>query len=253
MQIERIFVDGIKVPEGRRDCNAKAVASLAESMKKVGQLQPIIVQYVNNEALLIAGRHRLQAAIDLGWECIDAVFIDGDAIDLELREIAENLHRADLTVQERADQVARWVELIEQKDRLVKPAQVAQVSVGGRGKTGGDSKAARDLGLDRDEVRRAKKISSIAMEAKEAARAAGIDDNQSKLLAIAKEKTAEAQVAKVVSFTKAKEQQAADDHEVSAKWRRSFEKIWNRGSAEDRDWARAWIDKPLMDSRFGHG
>lgn len=252
MQTESIPVDGVTVPDGRRACDAGSVAKLAESMKLLGQLQPILVQYVDGEVVLIAGRHRLQAATDLGWNHIDAIFVDGDAIDLELREIAENLHRADLTVQERSDQVARWVDLVEQKDQLAQLAPIESKRSDGKGHRheGGERKAARDLGLDRDEVRRAKKIASIEPEAKEAARAAGIDDNQSKLLAVAAEKTPEAQIAKVVSFTKAKERQAADDHEVSAAWRRSFEKVWNKGSAEDRDWARAWIDKPIMSEKW---
>ncbi len=56
----------------------------------------------------------------------------------------------------------------------------------GRGNEGAISKAVRDLGIDRTEAQRAVKIASIAPEAKEAARAAGLDDNQSVLLAVAR-------------------------------------------------------------------
>ena len=35
-----------------------------------------------------------------------------------LREISENLHRAELTVQERSDQIAEWSELIEQREKV---------------------------------------------------------------------------------------------------------------------------------------
>jgi ParB family chromosome partitioning protein len=93
------------------------------------------------------------------------VFVDGDQIDYRLREISENLHRAELTAQERAEQIAEWTELVEQK------AKVGQlVQPGGKQPTEkGISKAARELGLDRDQVRRARKIASITPEAKEAA------------------------------------------------------------------------------------
>ena len=37
-----------------------------------------------------------------------------------LREISENLHRAELTVQERSDQIAEWSELIEQREKVRK-------------------------------------------------------------------------------------------------------------------------------------
>ena len=66
----------------------------------------------------------------------------------------KNLARAELTALERDEHVAEWIRLAEKKAGE-KPAQVAQVSKGGRGNEGGLSKAARDLGIDRDEGRRA--------------------------------------------------------------------------------------------------
>jgi hypothetical protein len=79
------------------------------------------------------------------------------------------------------------------------------------------NKAARDLGLDRNEVQRAKKIADIAPEAKEAAREAGLDDNQSALLEVAKEKEPEQQVAKVEEIaTKKKRSRGAAAQEQIA-------------------------------------
>ncbi len=98
-------------------------------------------------------------------------------VDARMWEISENLHRAELTVSQRAEQIAEFVRLVKEKreretDKL---AQVAPVS-GGRGNEGGERLAARDLGITRDEVRRAEKIDAIAPEAKEAAREAGEGD-----------------------------------------------------------------------------
>jgi hypothetical protein len=50
---------------------------------------------------------------------------------------------------------------------------------------GGTRAAARELGVNREEARRAVRIASIAPQAREAAREAGLDDNQSALLRIA--------------------------------------------------------------------
>jgi hypothetical protein len=50
---------------------------------------------------------------------------------------------------------------------------------------GGDSAAARDLGITRQEIQRAEAIAGIEPEAKEAVVAAGLDSNQSVLLKIA--------------------------------------------------------------------
>lgn len=91
----------------------------------------------------------------------------------------ENLHRAELTVLQRAEQVAKWVELSD------KVAQVAPVSKGGRGNEGGERKAARELNLERTQVQRAIKVAALTDEAKQAAQSRGLDDNQSALIAAA--------------------------------------------------------------------
>lgn len=108
-------------------------------------------------------------------------------------EIAENLHRRELGEIERAELLARWVEMVDR--RPDQSAQVAQIETSkredGRGhrKPGGVSKAARDLGLPRDQVARAVKIASLTPEAK----AAGRNAPQAVLLEAAKEETAERQ------------------------------------------------------------
>lgn len=244
MKIERIPVDGVKVAKDHRKTNGETVAALAASMRVIGQLQPITVYEQAGYPHLIAGRHRLEAAEFLGWDDIEAVFVTGDEIDRRLREISENLHRAELTVQERAEQVAEWVDLVGQREKL---SQLATVSKGGRGKEGGERKASRELGLDKDEVNRSRKIASIAPAAKEAAKAHGLDDTQSALLQVAKEPTPEKQVAKVVELSSRKKSTGT----LSTKtWRDDFEKLWARGTSDDHKWARERIDEPVMDARY---
>ena len=52
----------------------------------------------------------------MGWETIAAFFVTGDEREAKLWEIAENLHRADLSVQERADHIAEWIRLVDQSE-----------------------------------------------------------------------------------------------------------------------------------------
>jgi ParB/RepB/Spo0J family partition protein len=196
--IERTDIDAITIDPSHRKSDWKVVQALAESMRQLGMLQPILVYDDDGIGRLISGRHRLEAARSLGWEFVDAVFVDGDSIDLRLREIAENLHRAELTVQERSDQIVEWAELVEQKKKLIS-VQVAQKKPKRGRPNGGEVQTARELNLTREAVRRAKKIASISREAKEAAKEAGIDDNQSRLLAVASEPQ-DKQVAKVREF-----------------------------------------------------
>jgi hypothetical protein len=85
-------------------------------------------------------------------------------------------------VQERADHIAEWVRLTE--ERMI-PVQVAPDSpsatnpkAGGRHESGINA-AVRELGIDRTEAQRPVKIASIAPEARQAALDAGLDNNQS--------------------------------------------------------------------------
>ena len=166
---------------------------LAQSIAEVGLRTPISLYQQGDKAILVAGLHRLRACEKLGWDMIPAIFMDSDtAIDRERWEIAENLHRADLTVLQRSEHIARWVALTNEK------AQLAPFSKrgAGRGNKGGVNAAVAELGIDRTEAQRAVKAASITDEAKEAARAAGLDDNQSALLEVARAEP-DQQVAKV--------------------------------------------------------
>jgi hypothetical protein len=44
--------------------------------------------------------------------------VTGSNLDPEMQEITENLHRSELTALDRAEQVARWVELTAVKKEL---------------------------------------------------------------------------------------------------------------------------------------
>ena len=183
MRVMSTSPDAIEVSPRRRALNQEVVASLAESIAAVGLLQPILVyQRQDGTVQLIAGRHRLAAAQQLGLECIDVAVVYGDEADCRLSEIAENLHRAELTAQERAEQIAEWVRLTDRQRGL---SDNLSGKSPGRPE-GGAAAAARDLGMGEREVQRAVKIAEdITPEAKDAARAAGLDDNQSALSKIA--------------------------------------------------------------------
>jgi ParB family chromosome partitioning protein len=73
--------------------------SLAESMKRFGQISPILI---SKNRVLIAGGRRLEAARLLGWRTISAMVAEMPAADtasLEY-EVEENLQRRDFTPDE---------------------------------------------------------------------------------------------------------------------------------------------------------
>jgi len=121
MEIE---IARIIVPEDRRPLDQSKVDEIAASIKALGLLSPIgIKRNGDASSVLVWGRHRLAACARLGWKTIQAVAVDGLAYDrglredaditnyVQLTEITENLHRAELTTEQRNEQLAIWVEI----------------------------------------------------------------------------------------------------------------------------------------------
>ncbi len=133
-----------------------------------------------------------------------------DRFSAPMAEIAENLHRRELGEIERAELMARWVEITAAKQEADareaaakaevndKPAQLGQISrSGGRGKKGGVSQAARDLGVTRQTIERSVKIAALAPEAKRLAKR--LKAPQAVLLEAAKHEVADDQASQRLS------------------------------------------------------
>ena len=81
--------------------NMGDIEILAESLKRHGQISPIVISKKN---VLIAGGRRLEAAKSLGWRTINAVILDNSTELSRLQlEIEENTQRRDFTMDELAD------------------------------------------------------------------------------------------------------------------------------------------------------
>ena len=178
---EIILIEGINIEHRVRKLNEAAVAPLMASMQKIGLRTPISVRLSgagdNPNVILVTGLHRLEAAKRLGWDEIECFVVEHESEDLaRMWEIAENLHRAELTVLERDEQIAEWVRLSD----VVSRQHDAKPKTGRP--EGGTRAAARELGLSEPDARRAVKVSELTQEAKDAAREVGLDDNRSALL-----------------------------------------------------------------------
>jgi ParB family chromosome partitioning protein len=74
------------------------IPGLAESMKRCGQINPIMISKNN---ILIAGGRRLEAAKYLGWKTINVVVADVNEKAARLEyEIEENIQRQEFTDEE---------------------------------------------------------------------------------------------------------------------------------------------------------
>ena len=105
MNRTQLPINEIIVQDRQRDCKPEAVESLAVSMSALGLIQPVVV---NQEKRLIAGGHRIAAAVKLGWTVIDVVYKETlSEAELQELELTENIKRSDLTWQERVLAVAK--------------------------------------------------------------------------------------------------------------------------------------------------
>ena len=103
-----IPIEDIKVKKRVRkemgDINA-----LADSMKRFGQISPIVITKNN---VLIAGGRRLEAACSLGWRTINAVVADiPDEVTKLEYELEENIQRRDFSIEEEQEAVKKIIKL----------------------------------------------------------------------------------------------------------------------------------------------
>ncbi|MCB1156709.1 MAG: ParB N-terminal domain-containing protein [Leptospiraceae bacterium] len=90
---------------------------LKESINRVGLLQPILIDLDNN---LVSGYRRLEAVKLLGWEQIDARFIDvQNPKNRIILELEENIHRKDFSEEEK-ENAQKLVEKIDKEGILQK-------------------------------------------------------------------------------------------------------------------------------------
>jgi ParB family chromosome partitioning protein len=107
--MQTIPITQIVIPQHRK--TRGNIEQLANSIRDLGLLNPITL---TTSYHLIAGYHRYLACQSLGWRDIPANIVTLDALHAELAEIDENLQRQELTVLERAEQLARRKNIYEE-------------------------------------------------------------------------------------------------------------------------------------------
>ena len=90
----QVPIESIKVKKRIRE-EMGDISALAESMKRFGQISPIVI---SSDKVLIAGGRRLEAARSLGWKNINAVIAEiTDELTMLEYEREENIQRANFT------------------------------------------------------------------------------------------------------------------------------------------------------------
>ena len=200
MHTERLFVSDIEKPKGHRDLDEATVRAIADSMRAVGQLQPITVIDTGSSHRLVSGSHRIaaiemisapvsiaDAKTDPEKGVVEAIVLPQDWNgSTRMVEIAENLHRAELSALERAALTNEWIELNQHQTAQVEPFESKRPDGKGHRKESGTKGTARKAGVERNRAQRAETVAALPAEVKIAAKELGLDNNQTALLKAAK-------------------------------------------------------------------
>ena len=299
--ITKVRIDSIVPLPRRRQPTDAQIERVRKSLRENGLLSPIGIRSpsgteidshrICSQQVLVYGATRLAAAKLEGWQEIDAQVFRGTAIDFLKAEIAENLHRGELSALEHDEQLAAYENLIHAEARapdktddaiaahpacIDLSAATRRKKVGHRAKGSTDPRsrrtAAKELGVDEKALRRAAKVATLPAEVKQAVCAVGLDNNQSALLAIAAEPTAETRIAKVYQLAERRrephatgssesthlsastEKSQADDHaaDIIAAWQRASpdekRRVWHKLRDEMLDIERTvdWFEIPAF-------
>jgi ParB family chromosome partitioning protein len=215
----------IVVGERHRALSFDAVERLAKSLKDIGLRHPVSIRISDGVMLddglcdgvpiLVAGAHRLEAAKSLGWSHIDCVEVADDDVQAELWEIAENLHRCDLTKEQRDQHIRRYAELLETQRNLQSRQNVAIESKRADGKghrqQGVAGQIAEETGLSKRTV----------------------------------ERVLNPPAPKVVDIKSALEPES--DHDAIIREANAIVGAWNRARQEARELAMQQMDGPVFD------
>lgn len=123
---QKVKIDEIRV-ENRHRSAMGDIAGLADSMRELGQLQPVAI---TSDGQLVAGERRLAAARSLGWTDVKVHIITNltDASDLLRAERDENTCRKEMTMSE-------LVAIGKRLEELEKPKAAQRRSANGFGST----------------------------------------------------------------------------------------------------------------------
>ena len=112
----------------RRMFTPEAIASLADSIRRYGIIQPLSVRNLPDGGFeLIAGERRLRAAISIGMTAVPCVILEADSEVSAAMAIIENIQRENLNMFEQAEAFSSLLRLYElTQDEIAARLSVSQ-------------------------------------------------------------------------------------------------------------------------------
>jgi ParB family chromosome partitioning protein len=186
----KLAIDQIDIGVRLRPVDPSTVEMLAASFRERGQDTRIIVRAAGDRYALVAGAHRLAAAIELQWSWIEAEVLTVSDDEALLVEIDENLIRRELSALDRAiflvERKAIWERMHPEtapgKARKPKKGNVANIATFATFA----KDAARRTGLSDRTIRLATEIAGkLDPQVRDSLRLTDVADNQASLKALA--------------------------------------------------------------------
>jgi N6-adenosine-specific RNA methylase IME4/ParB-like chromosome segregation protein Spo0J len=114
-------ISDIEIPYNRRNIDPAVVKGIAETMKIIGQIEPIIVVKKHNSTAGeppywgVDGEHRIKSCLLLGRETIECIVRDyATALERKYAEICANIVRSEVHFLDAGDQLNQWDVLLKE-------------------------------------------------------------------------------------------------------------------------------------------
>lgn len=186
--LAKITLDGYP----RRALNAEHVQALADSIREEGLLNPLLM---DQNAVLIAGAHRLAALALLGWEqapvCVFPVENDADRLRAQIAALDENLMRKEGTALEQSEWTGQrkrlYLELHPETAREATLIQNRDDNLSQREAPSFTEDTAAKTGTSKRTVERAVQVAdNLTPEVRDTIRETPVADNQRELLRLSR-------------------------------------------------------------------
>jgi ParB-like chromosome segregation protein Spo0J len=181
--LQRLSISSIHENGFLSKIDEKIVAGLMDSIAVGGLNNPIAIWYQDHGEgvipILVAGRHRLAAAKNLGFTEIDCIVLHSELQAMRW-QISEDIFRRNQSVLERSLSIAQWLALRRM------PAQVEPHKTRSAGQqAGGQNELSRETGISRSEIQRSCRIAKLSRDAVAVAFEERLHTNQSLLEKVA--------------------------------------------------------------------
>ena len=110
-EVTEVSVHKIKTRFRLRTPQDERIEELSESIRLCGLINPITI---DNDYYLLAGWHRWQSYIALGYETIPCIIKDTSKLRGELIEVEENLSRVELDAIEVSEHIERREQILQE-------------------------------------------------------------------------------------------------------------------------------------------